>query len=437
MDLPVWTATPFVALLACVALLPILRGNWWHSNRNKTLVSMGLAVPTAIYLVAIGGKTQGESTHLLWHEVGEFASFIVLLTSLYTIAGGIVLTGDIPAKPRTNTLFLAVGAVLANFIGTTGASMVLIRPVLRINRQRRRRSHLPIFFIIIVSNTGGLLTPLGDPPLFLGFVQGVDFVWTLRLWPQWLFVNGLVLAAFHRWDVLAYRREPIEALRHDSAIRHRLRLSGLGVNGFLMLGVLLAVIAQSRTFGQKAGQILGAGDLTLQKPWGELAIVALTALSLLLTRRSLRRINGFAWGPMIEVAVLFAGIFVTMAPALALLHRHGPELNLTEAWQFFWLTGLLSAFLDNAPTYLTFATLASAPHDLRWLSANSPAILAAISCGTVFMGALTYVGNGPNFMVKAIAEEQRFKMPSFFGYMKYSFGILMPALVVATILFFI
>lgn len=437
MELPIWTALPFVVLLGCVALLPIAFGRWWHSDRNKAFVSVGLALPVVIYLLAIDGKTHGESTHQLLHELGEFASFIVLLTALYTIAGGIVLLGDIPAKPQCNTLFLAIGAILANLIGTTGSSMVLIRPILRINRERTHRSHLPIFFIILVCNTGGLLTPIGDPPLFLGFIQGVDFFWTMQLWPQWLVVNGIGLTIFHLWDTAAYRREPNKALPHHVSARHPIRLSGLRLNGPLLLGIIVAVVMQSNPAGQRVGNMLGAGDLTLAKPWGEVLMVALTVVSLVRTRGSVRRSNQFAWGPMIEVTVLFAGIFVTMVPALALLRQNGAKMNLTKPWEFLWLTGFLSAFLDNAPTYLTFATLAASPNDLRWLSLNRPAILGAISCGAVFMGAMTYIGNGPNFMVKAIAEEHGYEMPSFFGYMRISFGILLPVMLCVTLLFFL
>ncbi len=437
LDLPYWTALPFVLMLLGIALLPLVAGHWWHHNRNKLIVALVLGSPVVIYLLAIDGRTGGESTHQLLHELAEYASFIILLTALYTIAGGILLIGDIQAKPRTNTLFLALGAVLANLIGTTGASVVLIRPVLRINLDRQHKSHLPIFFIFIVSNTGGLLTPLGDPPLFLGFLQGVDFFWTMRLWPEWLLVNALLLAVFWMWDAAAYRRETPQALQRDAADIHPLRLHGLRVNGPLLLLLLFAVLLQSDTVGQALGKALGMGNLRLHRPWGEISMVGLTVLSLLLTPGSVRRGNHFAWGPMIEVAVLFLGIFVTMTPPLALLREHGSELNITKPWQFFWLTGSLSSFLDNAPTYLTFATLASGEHPLGWLSEHRPEILAAISCGAVFMGSMTYIGNGPNFMVKAIAEGHHFKMPSFFGYMAYSVGILGPVWVIVTVMFFI
>ncbi len=267
LEVSFWSAVPFALLLASIALLPLLREHWWHVNRNKALLAAGLSLPVVIYLLAINERTQGESARQLTEELFEYSSFILMLLALYTVSGGILLTGDIPARPRTNTLFLAIGALLANVIGTTGASMVLIRPVLRINHARQHKRHVPIFFIFIVSNTGGLLTPLGDPPLFLGFLQGVDFFWTTCLWRQRLLVNGVLLAVFFVWDSLAYRREAPKALRHDLAVRHPLRLSGLGLNGPLMLGVLLTIVLHSSAMGREIGKALWLGDLTLHRPW--------------------------------------------------------------------------------------------------------------------------------------------------------------------------
>jgi Na+/H+ antiporter NhaD/arsenite permease-like protein len=432
-----WTAAPFALFLLSIAVMPLIRERWWHANRNKALVAAAFAAPIVVYLLARHGDSAGESTHRLLEGLSEYAGFILLLLALYAISGGVLVTGDIPARPRTNTLFLGIGAVLANLIGTTGASMVLIRPVLKINHSRRRKLHLPIFFIFIVSNTGGLLTPLGDPPLFLGFLNGVDFFWTMRLWRQWLLVNGVLLAVFYVWDSLAYRRESVQALRHDAAVRHPMRFVGLGLNGPLLLGVLLTVVLHSESAGQLVGRAIGLGDLTLHQPWGEVVLLALTLFSTWRTRESIRRANQFVWGPIVEVATLFLGIFITMVPALALLQQHGAMLNVTTPARYFWLTGLLSAILDNAPTYLTFATLAAGARTLGELSVQQPDLLAAVSCGAVFMGALTYIGNGPNFMVKAIADEHGYKMPSFTGYAFYSLGILAPLYAVTTALFFI
>ena len=435
LDVPVWSAAPFVLLLLAIALLPLTAGHFWHSNRNKALVMVLFAAPVAVYLVHSGP----DHTHALLHAVGEYASFIILLGSLYTVSGGIVLRGDIQGRPLTNTALLTVGAVLANFIGTTGASMLLIRPVLRINHQRQYVRHLPIFFIFVVSNIGGLLTPLGDPPLFLGFLRGVDFFWTLSLWPQWLVANGIVLGIFLVWDTFAYLREPKRALAWDLSEVEPLRLEGLR-NLLFLAGILAAVLFQAEKVAQAAAAGLGrffpCPDLTLHKPWGEVLMAAMAVLAFVLTPARLRQANGFSWGPIVEVAVLFAGIFVCMVPALELLRRHGPAFGLNAPWQYFWLTGGLSSFLDNAPTYLTFATMAAGENPVGWLADPRPAILQASSCGAVFMGANTYIGNGPNFMVKAIADEAGVPAPSFFGYMAYSGLILLPVFVLITYLFF-
>ncbi len=422
-----WTVVPFVLLLLAIAILPLAAGHPWESNWRKALVALAFALPVAGYLALQGSATAGRSVDALEHGVAEYGSFIILLASLYTIAGGIVIRGNIRGTPLVNTTLLTAGAILANFIGTTGASVVLIRPLLRINQERQRTAHLPIFFIFVVSNVGGLLTPLGDPPLFLGFLNGVDFFWTLALWRQWLVVNGAVLAIFLIWDTIAYQRETLQPITTDAAQAGRLQLAGR-VNLLFLVGVLAAVLFQSR-------QVLG-GELYLRKPWGELLMVAMAVASLVLTPRGLRAENRFTWHPIIEVAVLFAGIFVTMVPALELLRLNGPRLNINEPWMYFWLTGSLSSFLDNAPTYMTLASLAAGPNPLGWLVEHRPAILAAISCGAVFMGANTYIGNGPNFMVKAIAEEAGVRMPSFFGYTAYSCLILLPVFGVVTYLFF-
>jgi len=419
LDPPAWAAGPFALLLAAVALLPLVAGRWWHRNRNKGVVAGAVAGAVALFLL-----TQPGGTAALLHGLEEYASFIVLLTALYVIAGGIVLAGDLPARPRTNTLFLAGGAVLANVIGTTGASMVLIHPVLRTNSARENTRHVPVFFIFVVSNCGGLLTPLGDPPLFLGFLRGVDFFWTARLWPQWLLVNGLVLAVFYVWDRRAYAREREEDRKREADRVHPLRLRGLGLNGPLMAGAVLAVL------GKKV------------VPWfpaSELLLAGLAAASWRATPKSLRHANSFSWEPIVEVAVLFLGIFVAMVPALALLGRHGDRLGVTEPWQYFWLTGLLSSGLDNAPTYVTTAELGAVvarADGLGGLAATAPAVLAAVSCGAVFMGANSYIGNGPNFMVKAIAEKAGYRMPSFFGYVVYAAAVLGPVFVLVTVLFF-
>jgi Na+/H+ antiporter NhaD/arsenite permease-like protein len=418
LNVPVWAAVPFVVFLLCVAVLPIVAGHWWHSNANKAKVAALFAMPVAILL---GQTPNGPAA--LGHAVQEFVEFIVVLTALYTIAGGVALTGDLQARPFVNATFLGLGAVLANLIGTTGASMLLIRPVLQTNRERTKVAHIPVFFIFIVSNTGGLLTPLGDPPLFLGFLRGVDFFWTLGLWRHWLLINLLLLLVFLIVDTVQYRREGAKAIATDATRVRPLRMDGWRLNVPLMAGVIGLILAKK----------------LLAFPLAEIGMLLLTGLSLALTPRSIRAANKFTWFPIVEVAVLFAGIFVCMVPALALLQANGALFGVTEPWQYFWLTGGLSSALDNAPTYVTMGTLAqqtAAAADFHELAKVRPDLLAAVSCGAVLMGANTYIGNGPNFMVKAIAEETGYAMPSFFGYALYALVVLIPLFVVVTFAFF-
>lgn len=425
-----WTAAPFVVMLLCIALLPLLAGHFWHKNLNKLIVSIVLSIPVVIYLVSIQGDPHSDphshSLGILKHGLIEYFAFIVLLGSLYAISGGIVVEGDLKGRPRTNGVLLLTGAVLANFIGTTGASMLLIRPYLRMNSARQHKSHLPIFFIFMVSNVGGLLTPLGDPPLFLGFIKGVSFFWTLRLWLHWIVVNGGVLCIFLLWDSWAYSRESLEVKQRTPDPNQSLRLKGL-IN-FLFLGGVIGAVLLKSPLKEK-----GLDEFFIS----EAIMIGMSLLSLWFTSKELRHSNAFTWFPIIEVAVLFIGIFVTMVPALELLKEYGESFALTQPWQYFWVTGSLSAFLDNAPTYVTFGALAAKSSDFSALmSPDKAPLLAAISCGAVFMGAMTYIGNGPNFMVKAITEENNVHMPSFFGYLAYSCLILLPLFVVVTFVFF-
>jgi Na+/H+ antiporter NhaD/arsenite permease-like protein len=437
------SAVPFALLLLAIATFPLVAGHWWHLNRNKGGVALILAGPVVAYLLYLQWGTGQPGLPALIDAVEEYASFMVLLAALYVVTGGLVLEGGIQGRPLVNVGLLALGSVLANLVGTTGASMLLIRPFLRINRNRPEIRHLPIFFIFTVSNLGGLLTPLGDPPLFLGFLNGVPFEWTLGLWREWLVANGVVLSVFFVWDARAWSREtnrpPLPALEAPGHEPVRVRLRGR-VNLPLLAGILAGVLLQSPSVGEAAGNWLRhfilCPDLTLAKPWGEVVMAAMAVLSLLLTPRGLRRTNHFTWGPIVEVAVVFAGIFVAMVPALELLRANGQRFGLTEAWHYFWLTGLLSAFLDNAPTYLAFATLAAGEQPMSWLVLHREEVLRAISCGAVFLGAMTYIGNGPNFMVKAISDEMGVKTPSFFGYLAYSLLILGPTFVLITVLFF-
>ena len=396
--IPFWTAVPFTSLLLTIAILPVVAPHFWEAHWKKGIIVAVFSLPVFIWLI-------GHEPSALLHSLEEYFSFICLLGSLFVISGGISMTGDLRATPRVNTVFLAFGAVLANFIGTTGASMVLIRPFLRTNSERHNVRHLPVFFIFIVSNCGGLLTPLGDPPLFLGYLRGVPFFWTLKLFPFWIFMIGALLFIFYLWDRRAYRRETKKDLRIDKARIEPIRLHGW--RNLLFLGGVLY------------GVFLGT-------PWRELLMIHMAVLSLFLGSKIARRQNRFEWGPIIEVAVLFAGIFVTMVPALMLLKQHASDFGVAEPWHFFWLTGILSGFLDNAPAYLTFFTVAEGLGLPAEIAGVTEKILIAISVASVFMGANSYIGNGPNFMVKAIADRAGFKTPSFFRYMVYAGVVLFP-----------
>ena len=407
--LPVYAVLPFLTMLLAIAVCPLWIPHWWESNRNKLVVACVLGLPVV-------GVYALRHPQALLETAEEYVSFMMLLAALYVIAGGIRLTGDLEATPLVNTTFLATGSVLASFLGTTGASMLLIRPVLQTNRQRTRITHTVIFFIFLVSNVGGLLTPLGDPPLFLGYLEGVPFAWTFRLLPHWLFTVAVLLLAYFVFDSVAYGWEPARVVVRDEARRRPLRLEG--TLNFVWLG----------------GVVLGVAFL--RAPWREGLILGLAGLSLWQTPRRVHRANELTPHPMVEVAVLFLGIFLTMIPALEMLRTRGGELGVREPWQFFWATGALSSFLDNAPTYLVFLALAQSLALADEVVGVPHAILAGISVGAVFMGANTYIGNAPNFMVKAIAEEAKVRMPSFFGYMLYSGGILLPVFAAVTWLFF-
>jgi len=399
--LPLWSVLPFAGLLLAIAIVPMFAGQWWERHYEK--VSLGFGLPVALYF-AIGAPAT------LAHTAHEYVSFIVLIGTLFTITGGILVRGAFQPTPLINSAFLAVGAVLANLIGTTGASMLLIRPLLRANARRQQPAHIVVFFIFLVSNIGGTLTPLGDPPLFLGYLEGVPFFWTLRLWKEWLFALVFVLGIFLVVDFVAWQREE----RHP---REPVGFAVLGAHNFALLGgVLIAVF--------------------LGSPWREALMLAMGLLSYYSTRTDVHDENGFTFHPIREVAIIFLGIFMAMMPAIVVLEARGSLLGLREPWHYFWVTGVLSSFLDNAPTYMTF--LASArglglPADVAGVP---EAFLAAISLGAVFMGANSYIGNGPNFMVKAVAERHGVRMPSFFGYMAYSAVVLLPVFVCVTLVFF-
>jgi Na+/H+ antiporter NhaD/arsenite permease-like protein len=438
--LPLWTVIPFVALLLCIAILPLTAGHWWEHNSNKAIIAGALAAVMVAYLAGAWGSI---GLGALQHVLMEYVSFILLLGALFSITGGVFVKGSLNGTPLANTGLMALGAVLASFIGTTGASVLLVRPLLRANRTRVAKAHIVIFFIFIVSNCGGLLTPLGDPPLFMGFTAGVPFLWTMvELWPHWLLVNIVLLIAFHVWDEIVFARE--EKDRPGSQLEEVMKHEPLGISGGLNFLFLAGVVAAVYFKG------------VYNWPWGvqEAIMAAMAVLAYLTTAPSNRTANKFSFGPIIEVAVLFLGIFITMTPALQILNSWGSgnrevlgmPFGMSSPWQFFWASGMLSSFLDNAPTYITMAATASGLkgvqatgqylHDFLATGDDARKLLAAISCGAVFMGANTYIGNGPNFMVKAIAEENGVKMPSFFGYMLYSGMILIPLFIVVTLVFF-
>jgi len=406
---PLYTVAPFVAMLLAIALGPLWVPRWWESNANKLVVSVLLGLPILVMYL-------GRRPAALAVMAEEYVSFIIVLAGLYVISGGILLRGDLEATPLTNVAFLALGSVLASCIGTTGASMLLIRPLLQTNRERTHVRHTVIFFIFLVSNIGGMLTPLGDPPLFLGYLRGVPFLWTFRLLGHWGLQVALLLTLYFVWDTRQYENEPHGSLRRDRSQVEPLRLSG--ALNFVALGLVVLAVA------------------CVHAPWREAVIVLLAALSLWRTPRAIRQANGFTSYPIVEVAVLFFGIFLTMIPALELLRLRGGEFGVREPWHFFWAAGLISSFLDNAPTYLVFLALGQSLGLAQEVVGVPHAILVAISVGAVSMGSNSYIGNAPNFMVKSIADEHGVKMPSFFGYMLYSGAILLPLFVIVTFVFF-
>lgn len=437
--IPVWAVGPFVLLLLSIAVLPLVAHHWWESNKNRAIVSFGLGIPFAVWLLL---TFRGEGWAVLEHILLDYVSFLSLLGALYVIAGGIYVRGSLAGSPLSNTGLLAIGAVLANFVGTTGASMVLIRPLLRAVRTRKKRAHVVVFFIFVVSNCGGLLTPFADPPLFLGFLKGVPFEWTLGLWKEWAVAVGVLLVAFFAVDSYVIDKEELErpGSQLEDALRHE-KLGIAGAHNFLFLaGIVLAILGRGNGWGNGG------------EPWPigvqEALMVGIAAASWFATKPAVRASNRFTFGPIHEVAILFFGIFVTMIAPLYLLSANGAKLGIEHPWQYFWATGSLSSFLDNAPTYLAFAATAAGQ---AGISANEPRYLAqylasggeavmnmtAISCGAVFMGAMTYIGNGPNFMVKAIAEEEGVRMPSFGGYMLWSGAVLLPIFAVLTFVFFV
>ena len=449
---PLWALAPFALLLLIIAVFPLLSQtrDWWHHNRSRFLVAAILGGSTLLYygLLHPGGienhLTHSPSSAAGWETLwtafsngifSEFIPFIVLLFSLYVISGGINLSGDLPARPATNTAFLALGAILASFIGTTGAAMVLIRPLILTNIEREYKVHTILFFIFCACNCGGLLLPIGDPPLFLGYLRGVPFLWTMGLWRYWLLVNSILLAVYFVWDSIVYRKEALRDLMRDEQQVQPLRLYGT-FNLIWLLGVVVSV-----AFILPGQPFLNTG---FHPPvyFREVVMLFFVILSLLSTGANIRLRNRFDYVAITEVAALFSGIFICMQVPIEILHVRGPQLGIDTPLEFFWFTGVLSSMLDNAPTYVVFfETAVSLPVAEGFSALPLPGgqvimehLLAAISLGAVFMGANTYIGNGPNFMVKSIAEQSGIRMPSFFGYMAYSVLVLIPIFVVVSLL---
>ena len=436
MDIPFWILIPFILMLLCIAIAPLIVEKQWEKNLNKFCVSMVLGSVVAIWMIANNNSENHFVHHLIHQMVYDYVPFILLLAALFVVTGGIKVNGDIEATPKVNTLMMAIGMVLASFMGTTGAAMLLIRPLLTTNSQRKYVTHTILFFIAIVANCGGLLTPLGDPPLFLLYLRGAEFTWFFSLLPMWTFVGVSLLAIYFCMDSYYYKnREPKENIIRDKVNVAPVSFSGL-INFVWLVGVVASVMFINSSYIPAMADEHAPFYVKLLR---EFVLVVIIILSLITTKKSIRKENRFTWEPIIEVAVLFIGIFSTMTPALIYLNTHAASMGLTEAWQFYYSAGVMSSFLDNAPTAVAFHSVASGlsvAEGVPMVAGIQEMLLRAIALSSVFFGAMTYIGNGPNFMVKAIAEESGLKMPSFFGYIcKFSLVVLLPVYVIAQIIF--
>ena len=436
----VW-AIPFAGILLSIALMPLVVPQFWHHHFGKVSAAWTLAffLPFA-YVFGVGAA----GANLVHALLAEYIPFIILLTALYTVAGGIYIRGNLHGSPALNCGLLLIGVVLASFMGTTGASMLMIRPLIRANDNRQHKAHLVVFFIFLVSNVGGSLTPLGDPPLFLGFLKGVDFFWTVRyLFPETLFMVISLLVIFYIIDSYYFKKEGVLPVDPTPDTR---RIGFDGGANFWLLGavaglVLMSGVWKSPVSVDVAGTVVGLPGIVR-----DVGLIIITFISLRITAKSVHDSNQFSWAPMQEVAKLFVGIFLTIIPVIAMLKAgtNGPFGAIVSAItrpdgspdpaMYFWATGILSSFLDNAPTYLVFFNTAGG--DAKVLMTTLAPTLAAISAGAVFMGANSYIGNAPNLMVKAVAEDRGVKMPSFFGYMAWSVCVLIPLFVVMTFIWF-
>jgi len=444
-SLPLWSVIPFAGILLSIAVFPLVAPEFWHHHFPKVSAFWAILF-AAPFLVAYRGEAMHEILHIY---IIDYIPFIILLWALFTVAGGILIRGSFNGTPALNTLFLFLGTLIASWVGTTGAAMLLIRPVIRANARRKHKVHTIVFFIFLVANIGGSLTPLGDPPLFLGFLHGVPFFWTFRVILETAVVAGILLLLYFAIDTWFWKREAEDSRRPDDGPHEKLKIDGL--HNLIFLGGILGGVLLSGMWHARTVNIFGVHQ-HVQNFVRDGLLILMGILSMVTTSKKIREDNAFTWFPIQEVAYLFAGIFMTIVPALAIL-KAGEEGALAalitavkQPAHYFWATGILSSFLDNAPTYLTFmnsalgrfspgAPEATAVHELI---THQEIFLKAISIGAVYMGANTYIGNAPNFMVKSIAEENGVEMPSFFGYMlKYSLPILIPIFVLVTWLFFL
>jgi len=429
--IPLWCSIPFVVMLLAIATGPLIAKKWWGENKNKLLVSLFLGIPVIVYMLV-----NGLSESLVDTIAYDYVPFMVLLGSLFVITGGIHLSGDIKASPLNNTLFLGVGYILASIMGTTGAAMLLIRPVITTNQERKYTTHTILFFIAAVANCGGLLTPLGDPPLFMLYLRGAEFTWFLNLFPEWIFTGTLLLLIYYFVDRYYYKKEDWVDIAEDYIHVEPIRISG-NINFLFLTGVVISV-----AFINKGNiPMMGEEHASIWlKYLREIVLVILTGMSLYYTKSEVRKSNKFTWEPIIEVAYLFLGIFVTMAPTLIWLAKNAASFGVTEPWQFLYASGTLSSFLDNTPTAVAFYDLAhglpAALSGTTMVAGVPEILLKAICVGAVFFGSMTYIGNGPNFMVKSIAEESGIKMPGFFAYMwRFSLIVLLPIYILVQLIF--
>ena len=448
MNIPLWLCIPFAGLLLCIAVLPLVKAEWWEKNQPYAVIFWSL-----LFIIPFAVKFgMGEAAEVVLDcIIKDYLTFIVLLFGLFCVAGNITVEGNLVGSPRVNVLLLAIGTLLSSWVGTTGASMLLVRPVIKMNAWRKNKTHIMVFFIFLVSNIGGCLTPIGDPPLLMGFSRGVPFFWSLRLFPVLLLNMIVLLAVFYRFDKKAYMRDIASgAMPEIKEGEPLIKIKGLHNLIFLVMiiaaVILSGVLPEMPIFQNGAGEVIGIHiykDIVLELPAIiEIVIILLAAfLSFKTTNERIRKENHITWGANKEVAILFIGIFITMQPALMILKSVGGSLGINKPFEMFWITGALSSFLDNTPTYLVFLTTAGVmgfTSGVKTVLGTVPIrMLMAISCGAVFMGANTYIGNAPNFMVKAISDENGVKMPSFFGYMLWSLGILIPVFILDMLIFFI